>query len=72
MDIMQGWFDFIADEIFQHGQVSFNSQGLLRQVPREMLTQECRRRGWELVESAGNGVRGLTICAREGGATSSL
>ena len=68
MDIMQGWFDFIADEIFQHGQVSFNSQGLLRQVSREVLARECSLRGWDMVESSGNGMPGLTILSRDGSA----
>ncbi len=61
MDIMQGWFEFIADEIFRNGEVSFNRQGLLRHIPREMLAAECGRRGWEILDVSGNGVHGLMI-----------
>ncbi len=67
MEILLGWFDFIADEIFKNGEVSFNRQGLLGHVPAEVLDRECRQRGWELVDAGGNGVRGLTIRPMAGG-----
>lgn len=61
MDAAQSWFEFIADEIFKNGQVSFNRHGLLRHIPAETLREECHKRGWEAVDTAGNGVQGLTI-----------